>query len=163
MVTTLHPRQMGKLSLRGPTNEDVVAVEPSAKKSKNNDDVAVVINEDGNSLKRRLRPRKPKTTEAEPIATKAGPAKKKPRAAQSRKSKTVEATKTKETAVKKKIKIVSSSTSNTTSDQDVESATSKGNSSSAKEPRVKGESSDDVQIIKSQRKVITIDSTDESS
>ncbi|RKL19640.1 hypothetical protein BFJ70_g13845 [Fusarium oxysporum] len=144
-------------------DEDVVAVEPSAKKSKKNDDVAVVIDEDGKSLKRRLRPRKPKTTEAEPIATKARPAKKKPRAAQSRKSKTVEATKTKETAVKKKIKIVSSSTSNKTSDQDVESATSKGNSSSVKEPRVKGESSDDVQIIKSQRKVITIDSTDESS
>lgn len=143
-------------------DDDVVAVEPSAKKSKKSDNVAVVIEEDENSLKRRLRPRKPKTTEAEPIATKAAPAKK-PRVAQSRKSKTVEATKTKETAAKTKIKIVRSSISNKTSDQGVESTTSKGNLSSAKEPRVKGESSDDVQIIKSQRKVITIDSTDESS
>ena len=142
-------------------DDDVVAVEPSAKKSKKSDDVAVVIEEDDNSLKRRLRPRKPKTTEAEPIATKTGPAKK-PRVAQSRKSKTVEATKTKETASKTKIKIVRSSTSNKTSDQAVESTTSKGNSSSAKEPRVKGES-DDVQIIKSQRKVIPIDSTDDIS
>ncbi|KAF9761810.1 hypothetical protein IL306_003713 [Fusarium sp. DS 682] len=145
------------------SDKDVVELEPSAKKSKKNN-VAVAIDQDDNSLKRRLRPRKPKTTEAEPVVTKAGPAKKKPRVAQSRKSKTVETTKAKDaTAAKKKIKIVRPGTSNKTSAQDVDSTTSNTKSSLAEESPVKDESSDDVQIIKSQRAVITIDSTDESS
>ncbi|KAM0341161.1 hypothetical protein ACHAPU_010176 [Fusarium lateritium] len=136
------------------------------KKSGKDVEVAVV-DKDDNPHKRRLRPRKPKTPEVEPKTSTAEPAKKKPKVAPSRKRKTAEPVHTEPTTGVKRIKIIRSGTSKKAQAQaqaTVPTTNTKGGKSSKdEESPIKDESSDDVLIINSQRAVITIDSTDESS
>ncbi|CAF3464612.1 unnamed protein product [Fusarium graminearum] len=147
------------------TNKDHVESEsPEETQAKKDEDV-VIINTPVDLNKRQLRPRKPKTPQGNMTASAAEPPKKKPRVTAARKSAAVEPAKT---APKKTvIKIVRSNSSKKTIAK-ATGTTTKPNTASDKsskdqESLVKEESSDDVQIIKSQRSVIVIDSTDESS
>jgi hypothetical protein len=124
----------------------------------------MVIEQDDNPHKRRLRPRKPKVTEAKPSSSIVEPAKKKSKVAPSRKRKAAETPKTEPATGVKRIKIIRSGTSKNANVQAAAPTTTKDDKSTTnKESPIKDESSDDVHIIKSQRAVITIDSTDESS
>jgi hypothetical protein len=132
--------------------------------AKNDEDV-VIINTDENSNKRQLRPRKPKTPPVKPAASTAEPPRKKPRVTAARKPAAVAPA---ETASKKtRIKIVRSNSLKNAAAKATgaitKPKTTSDKSSKDQELSVKEESSDDVQIIKSQRSVIVIDSTDESS
>ncbi|RGP64715.1 hypothetical protein FLONG3_9458 [Fusarium longipes] len=143
-------------------NKDHVESEALKKTHAKKEEDVVVINADENPHRRQLRPRKPKTPQGKQTESTAEPPKKKPRVAVTRKPTAVEP------APKKTIiKIVRSrssknkttkATGTVTTPDTVSEEPSKDHGSS-----VKNESCDDVQIVKSRRKVITIDSTDESS
>jgi hypothetical protein len=146
------------------TNKDH-EVESSEGTQAKKDEGAVVINPDEHPHKRQLRPRKPKNPQEKPTVATAEPPKKKPRMTASRKSNATEPVK--KASKKTIVKIVRSSSSKNATAQATgtvtESNATSDKSSKNQEPPVKDESSDEVQIIKSQRAVITIDSTDESS
>ncbi|KAH6965313.1 hypothetical protein EDB82DRAFT_435684 [Fusarium venenatum] len=147
------------------TNKDHVESEFLGETQAKKDEDVVIINTDENSSKRQLRPRKPKAPLVKPTASTVEPPKKKPRMTAARKPAAVAPSKT--ASKKTIIKIVrSNSSKNATAKATGTTAKSKTTSnkfSKDPEPLVKEESSDDVQIIKSQRSVIVIDSTDESS
>ncbi|KAF4987077.1 hypothetical protein FGRMN_10546 [Fusarium graminum] len=128
-------------------------------------DVEVVVPDKvDNPHQRRLRPRKPKTPEAEPKVPTAEPAMKKSKVAPSRKRKTAESVHTEPATGVKRIKIVRSGTSKKAKAQATVPPTTKGSKSlKGEKSPTKDESSDDVLIIKSQQAVIVSDSTDESS
>jgi hypothetical protein len=139
-------------------------VELHASKKSVKDVEVVMIGQDDNPHKRRLRPRKPKVTESKPISSMVEPAKKKSKVAPSRKRKATETPKTEPATGVKRIKIILSGTSKNANTQAATPTITKDDKPTAnKERPIKDESSDDVHIIKSQRAVITIDSTDESS
>ncbi|KIL95291.1 hypothetical protein FAVG1_00027 [Fusarium avenaceum] len=145
-----------------PPDGDVVELH-SPKKSVKDVEVAM-IEQDDNPHKRRLRPRKPKVTEAKPASSIVEPAKKKSKVAPSRKRKATDTPKTEPATGVKRIKIILSGTSRNANAQAATPTIAKDDKPTTKKERpVKDESSDDVHIIKSQRAVITIDSTDESS
>jgi hypothetical protein len=147
-----------------------VALDSSPKKSVKDVEV-VVMEQDDNPHKRRLRPRKPKVTEAKPSSSIVEPAKKKSKIAPSRKRKAAETPKTEPATGVKRIKIIRSGTSKNANAQAAAPTTTTTTTTTTKDDKpttnkerpIKDESSDDVHIIKSQRAVITIDSTDESS
>lgn len=139
-------------------------LDSSLKKSVKDVEV-VVIEQDDNPHKRRLRPRKPKVTEAKPSSSIVEPAKQKSKVVPSRKRKAAETPKTEPATGVKRIKIIRSGTSkNANAQAAAPTTTTKDDKPTTnKERPTKDESSDDVHIIKTQRAVITIDSTDESS
>ncbi|GKU03261.1 hypothetical protein FLAG1_05727 [Fusarium langsethiae] len=147
------------------TNKDhAESRSPEEAQAKKDEDV-VIVNTGEDSNKRQLRPRKPKTPQGKPTASTAEPPRKKPRVTAGRKPAAVAPTKT---ASKKTIIKIVRSTPSKNATAKATKTTTKPNTTSDKsskdqESSVKEESSDDVQIIKSQRSVIVIDSTDESS
>jgi hypothetical protein len=147
------------------TNKDhAESRSPGEAQAKKDEDV-VIANTGEDSNKRQLRPRKPKTPQGKPTASTAEPPRKKPRVTVGRKPAAVAPTKT---ASKKTIIKIVRSTPSKNATAKATKTTTKPNTTSDKsskdqESSVKEESSDDVQIIKSQRSVIVIDSTDESS
>ncbi|KAJ4264910.1 hypothetical protein NW762_005153 [Fusarium torreyae] len=160
------PKSNKRKDIDSDSNGDVVGLGSSVvKRAKTNNSVVpkkeVIVIQDDSSHKRRLRPRKPKTTEAELTAPSVEPAKKQqPKVAQSRKRKTVEA----EPAPKvKRIKIVRSGASKNADTQATRSTPKNGKSPKNEESSVKDESSDDLQIIMCQPATINIESTDEGS
>ncbi|KAM0249979.1 hypothetical protein ACHAP5_002572 [Fusarium lateritium] len=146
-----------------PPDGDVAELDSSLKNPVKDVEV-VVIEQDDNPHKRQLRPRKPKATEANPTSS-IEPAKKKQKVAPSRKRKATETPKTEPATATgvKRIKIILSGTKNANAQAAAPTPTKDDKSTTNKGRAIKDESSDDVHIVKSQRSVITIDSTDESS
>jgi hypothetical protein len=151
--------------LESQTREAAVEIEPTEEAPTKKDDDALVSNPNDSPPKRQLRPRKPKPAQAQPATSTVEPPRKKTRTAATRKSNTAGSSKaaSKKTVKKTVDNIVQPSLSKKPSARATDSQTTSGKSLKGQEPPVKDESSDDVQIIKSQRAVITIESTDESS
>ncbi|RBR25812.1 uncharacterized protein FIESC28_01405 [Fusarium coffeatum] len=151
------------------TREGAAEIEPTEEAPTKKDNAALVSNPNDSPPKRHLRPRKPKPAQAQPAASTVEPSRKKTRTAATRKPNTTGSSKaTSKKTVKKTVdKSVQPSSSKRTSARAtgnaIDSKTTSGKTSKDQEPSVKDESSDDVQIIKSQRAVITIESSDESS
>ena len=155
--------------LESQTREGAVEVEPTEEAPTKKDNAALISNPNDSPPKRQLRPRKPKPAQAQPAASTVEPPRKKTRTAATRKPNTTGSSKaTSKKTVKKAVdKSAQPSSSKRTSaratSNATDSKTTSGKPSKGQEPSVKDESSDDVQIIKSQRAVITIESTEESS
>lgn len=155
--------------LESQTREAVVEIEPTEETPTKKDDDALVSNSNDSPPKRQLRLRKPRPAHAQPAASTVEPPRKKTRTAATRKPNIAGSSKaTSKKTVKKTVdKIVQPSSSKKTSARATGTATdpktTSGKPLKGQEPSVKDESSNDVQIIKSQRAVITIESTDESA